>query len=321
MNVLITGANGYIGRALTDRLLALRRLPDGRPIDSLTLFDQRFDEPPSEDDARVIEGSISCAETRNRLAATAPDIVFHLASVASGRAQTDFELGLQVNLYGTLGLLDALRQQGNNPVFVFTSSIAVFGTHLPELVTDATPPAPELSYGAQKRALEILLADYTRRGFVQGRAVRLPGIVMRPPAPNGAWSIFSSTLIRSLATQQPCTLPVSPDATLWLMSLPCCIDNLLHAGVVRSHDPMTLTLPALRVSVADIVNVFDQRTDGQARSLVRYEPQPDIQAQFGSLPLLETPAALAAGFRHDGSLAELIDRATEPLHTTPSFPR
>lgn len=313
MNYLITGANGYIGQALAQRLLNDTALPEHRRVTQLVLFDCQFDAPANDPRVRQIEGDITRMPCCEALAQTRPDVVFHLASVASGRAETEFELGLQVNLHGTMQLFEALRQLQTAPVVVFTSTIAVFGTGMPPVMDDNTAPNPELSYGAHKRMLEILLADYSRRGFLQGRAVRLPGIVVRPATPNGAWSVFSSTLLRSLATGQACTMPVSPQATLWLMSLPCCIDNLLHAAAMEQPEVMVWTLPAMRVSVADIVSAFDRRTNDKASPLVTYEPRPDIQAQFGSLPPLQTPAAERAGFRHDQEIDILIDRATAHL--------
>lgn len=310
MNYLITGANGYIGQALAQRLLDDSALPEHRRVTRLVLFDRQFDAPADDPRVQLIVGDITRMECVEALAQTRPDVVFHLASVASGRAETEFELGLQVNLRGSMQLFEALRQLQTAPVVVFTSTIAVFGTQMPPVMDDDTAPNPELSYGAHKRMLEILLADYSRRGFLQGRAVRLPGIVVRPAAPNGAWSVFSSTLLRSLATGQPCTMPVSPQATLWLMSLPCCIDNLLHAAAMEQPKAMVWTLPALRVAVGDIVAAFDRRTNNQASGWVTYAPLPDIQAQFGSLPPLKTPAADNAGFRHDQDIDTLIDRAT-----------
>ncbi|MCD0505164.1 SDR family oxidoreductase [Bordetella petrii] len=314
MNILVTGAGGYIGRALVERLCAMAELPGHGAPTRITLCDLALGEPPSDPRVRGIEGSFADPKVLAAMTEPAPDLVFHLACVASGRAEEQFELGLQVNLAGSLQLLERLRQQGRSPGLVYTSSIAVFGAPLPGHVDDQTPAAPALSYGAHKLAMEILLADYTRRGFLQARTVRLPGIVPRPPAPNGAWSAFSSTLIRSLAAGQPCTMPVGPDATLWLMSRACCVDNLLNAAWLATQAPgarTAWTLPALRVSVRDIVAAFDARGDGTASTLVRYAPEPAIEAQFGSQPPLYTPAAEAAGFRHDGDLHRLLDHAAQ----------
>ncbi|WP_028354489.1 SDR family oxidoreductase [Bordetella petrii] len=314
MNILVTGANGYIGRALAQRLCALPELPGYGAPATITLCDLALDDPPADPRVRAVAGSFADPAVLAAIADPAPDLVFHLACVASGRAEEQFELGLQVNLAGSLQLLEHLRRQGKSPGLVFTSSIAVFGAPLPDRVDDHTPTAPALSYGAHKLAMEILLADYTRRGFLRARAVRLPGIVPRPPAPNGAWSAFSSTLIRALAAGEPCTLPVGPRATLWLMSRRRCIDNLLHAAWLATQpagDRTAWTLPALHVSVQEIVEAFEARGDGQAGARVRYAPEPAIEAQFGSQPPLCTPAADTAGFRHDGTLAALLDNAAQ----------
>ncbi|MFT0545502.1 SDR family oxidoreductase [Allopusillimonas ginsengisoli] len=312
MNILLTGANGYIGQALTERLCSMQSLPGHGAIDRIVLCDIAFDKPPADPRVYRLTGSISDPATLAAAMDPKPDVVFHLASIASGRAELEFEQGLQANLQAPIQLLEHLRLQGNCATVVFTSSIAVFGAPLPDEINDDTPLAPALSYGAHKQAMEILLADYTRRGHINGRAVRLPAIVPRPPASNGAWSLFSSDLIRSLLHSQPCTMPVSPDATLWLMSVQCCVDNLLHAaalGAQPAGDRIVWTLPALRASIAEIVAAFDARTEGASSPLVSYAPKPDIEAQFGRLPPLYTPAAEKAGFHHDASLDNLIDRA------------
>ncbi|MGB3291267.1 MAG: NAD-dependent epimerase/dehydratase family protein [Burkholderiaceae bacterium] len=316
MHVLVSGANGYIGRALSDRLAGLRELPGHGPIDRITLCDLTLDRPPEDERIRLIAGDFSDASTRAAALEPAVDVVFHLAGIASGRAEQEFDLGLNVNLESSLRLLEALRRQGNAPALVFSSSIAVFGESLPDLIDDDTALKPVLSYGAHKQVIEILLADYTRRGYVRGRALRLPGIVPRPSVSNGAWSLFTSTLIRSQIQEQACTLPVGPDASVWLMSLQCCVDNLLHAAALAAQPAgprTTWTLPALRTSIGDIVAAFDAQTDGRATQRVSYRPDPYIEAQFGRMPPLHLPDACQAGFRADPDLNTLLNRARSSM--------
>ena len=315
MNVLVTGANGYIGRGLVERLCSLAALPDGAPIERITLADLAFDTPPADPRVHLVRGSIAEPAVLDAATAAAPDVVFHLAAVPSGMAETEFERGLAANLHGMLGLLERLRAQARRPTLVFTSSIAVFGAPLPAAIDDDTVLQPALSYGAQKQVGEILLADYTRRGWLHGRAVRLPGIVMRPPAPNGALSIFSSDLIRQLALGESYVCPVSSSATLWLMSLERAVDNLLHAATLAAQpDGRTAwTLPALHVSISQVVDALASLFGADVAQRITYQPDAGLEAQFGRLPPLSTRAADAAGFRHDGDLASLLQRATASL--------
>lgn len=315
MNVLITGADGYIGRALARRLALRGAQLQGRPVDQLVLCDLRLDMVPEAPSVQCITGSVAERAVIQAAIECRPDVVFHLASIPSGQSESDYALGLDVNLRASLELVDALRHQGKAPTLVFTSSIAVFGAPLPAQIDDHTPLQPSLSYGAQKQMLEIHLADATRRGFVRARCLRLPGIVARPPTPTGALSAFSSELIRALARRQPYVCPVSPEATLWLQSLTTCIDNLLHAAecpAQRLGSHTAWTLPALRLAIGDLVQAFDTLSPGAA-ALVSYRPDAALEAQFGRLPPLDTVRADAAGFRHDGSVARLIERAVQAM--------
>lgn len=198
MNILVTGAGGFIGSGLVARLLASQGALEGMErIGSVTLLDQRF-EAHSTGDPRVhyITGDLADDQVVAAAIGDRPDLVFHLASVPGGAAEADFELGLRVNLEGTLKLFEALRRACRAPRVVFASTIAVFGQPFPPRVDESTSPSPTLSYGAQKWAAEVLLNEYSRRGYMDGRALRLPGIVARPLRPCGpqAWRpLFSAT--------------------------------------------------------------------------------------------------------------------------------
>lgn len=315
MKVLITGADGFIGRALARRLTAPGATLQGRPVEQLVLCDLRLGDAPSAPAVTVVHGSIAEPGVIEAITHDAPDIVFHLASVPSGQTEADPDLGLQVNITATLALARALRRNGPAPTVVFTSSIAVYGTPLPARIDDYTPLGPALSYGAHKQMAEVFLADATRRGHLQARLLRLPGVVARPPTPTGALSAFSSELMRALVAHRPYDCPVSPSATLWLLSLQACIDNLLHAAqcpAQRLGGTAAFNLPAQHVSIARLVEAFEAASPG-ASAGIRYRPDAALEAQFGRLPPLTTTRADAAGFKHDGSLAALVQRVTAGL--------
>lgn len=327
-HVLVTGADGYVGRLLVQRLLG----PGGEdqpgieqlgPGTTLTLVDRQFDGPAADQgadagEARVQRLSIDLREPQALDAALArpPDLVFHLAGITSRQAEDDYRLGLDVNLGATVGLLQQLRTQalsrGRAPVWVQASSIGVFGAPLPQVIDDDTAPMPSLSYGTAKRMVELLLADATRRGWIDARCLRLPSVVARPAAPGGALSSFASDLIREPALGRPYTCPVGPQGTLWLLSGPACAEQLLHAALLPAAGlpaARAWTLPALRASVEDIVQALARRLGPLSAARVSCRPDPALQAQFASWPPLRTPLADSLGFRHDGDLDRLLERA------------
>ena len=313
MNILVTGADGFIGRALVARLLSGEPLP-GLELSqvSLTLIDQHFEQVAADPRVRTIAGDIADGDLLRRAVSGELHYVFHLASVPGGRAESNFELGRRVNLDGTLSVLELLRRQAQPAKVIFASTIGVYGAPLPPVIDENTVAAPSMSYGAQKLIGEILVSDYSRRGAIDGRTLRLPGIVARPPQPSGMLSAFMSDIIRNLSAGRAFDCPVSPEGMAWWMSRPCVVENLLHAAALaprQVQERRTWLLPVLHASIADIVAAIARIHGSAVAANVTYHPNPALQAQFANLPPLNCPASLAAGFRHDGTLEALIERS------------
>jgi nucleoside-diphosphate-sugar epimerase len=305
--VLVTGAEGYIGRALVARLLQTRN-------DRLVLVDRQFANIRPDPRVRMLAGDFAESGTLRLATQERIDEVFHLASIPGGLAEREFELGLRVNLEGTIELLEALRRQGSVPRFVFASTIGVFGVPMPALVDERTVPEPTLSYGAQKLMCEILIKDYSRRGFIEGCALRLPGIVARPPEPSGLLSAFLSNLFRELVAGRAFTCPVGAEGKTWLMSRSCVVENLLQGAALNAEalrSQRAWLLPVLHPSIGEIVDAIARVHGNHVFSNIRYEPNAVLQAQFANFPPLSCPRSLASGFRHDGSLELLVQRALE----------
>lgn len=311
MRVMVTGAAGFLGRLLVQRLLASGQLR-GRTITTLLLLDQRLDGFPQDPRLRYLSGSITDPTLLRRGLADGVDVVFHLVSLAGGAAEQDYATGRQVNLLASLQLLDLLRNGRQPPVLVYASSVAVYGGDLPGRMDERHPPRPALSYGAHKLMIEQHLSDLARRGELDGRALRLPGIVARPGAGDGLRSAFMSELLQRVAAGEPYECPVSPDASAWWMSAACCVDNLLQAASLdlAPGDPARVwQLPVLQLSIARVVDALAELFGEQARALVSYRPDADLEALFGRFPPLRTPIAHARGFRHDGNARALVRRA------------
>ena len=278
MHILMTGAAGMIGRKLTERLVVDRALGD-QPIDKLTLIDIVAPLRPAgfSDHVKTRAADLAAAGVAEKAVAERPDVIFHLAGVVSGEAETDFEKGYRVNLDGTRALLEAVRAIGGGykPKFVFTSSIAVFGAPFPAAIPDDFHLTPLTSYGTQKAISELLLADYTRRGFLDGVGVRLPSIVVRPGKPNKAASGFFSGIIREPLAGQDAILPV-PDSVLhWHASPRSAVGFLIHAaGLTRAQlgDRINLTMPGVCCTVGEQIAALKRVAGEKVAARIRRAP-------------------------------------------------
>jgi len=314
MNVLITGAAGFLGHRLARAILALPHLPapDGtpRPVDEVRMLDVAAGPALADPRARSIVGDIAdpvvlaAAIDRDTLA------VFHLAAVVSGQAEADFDLGMRVNLDGTRHLLDVCRTLGHGPRVVVASSVAVYGGALPETVDDATRLTPQSSYGTQKAIGELLVTDYSRRGFIDGRALRLPTISVRPGRPNAALSSFASGIIREPLNGEPAVCPVAPETVLWLLSPRTVIECFLRAhaidGAALGFD-RSLILPGLSISVAEMAAALARVAGPDVADLVRWERDARVEHVASTWPgHLDASRALGLGFPTDTSFDDVI---------------
>jgi nucleoside-diphosphate-sugar epimerase len=310
MRIVITGGCGFLGRRV-----AIRLLQQGcglGSIDELVLFDNAAPALPLPEDKRVrlVTGDIADPATVSRLIGPGTDAVFHLAAVVSGEAEANTELGYRVNLDGTRAVLDACRALGTSPRLVFASSLAVYGGTLPPSVGDDTALTPQTSYGTQKALGELLVNDYSRKGFVDGRALRLPTVVVRPGRPNRAASTFASSIIREPLCGQDAVCPVTPDTIMALASPRRIVEGLVHAlslpgaafGASRS-----LQLPGFSVAVGEMAAALRRAGGEAAHARISWQPDPVIQAIVSGWPRgLATPRAEALGFDRDRDIDEVI---------------
>jgi nucleoside-diphosphate-sugar epimerase len=250
----------------------------------------------------------------SHLIADRPDLIFHLAAIVSGEAEADFEKGYRVNLDGTRALLEAIRLAGTvepyRPRFVFTSSIAVFGEPLPAVIGDTQHHTPLTSYGTQKAIGELLLADYSRRGFVDGIGIRLPTIVVRPGLPNKAASGFFSGIIREPLAGQEAVLPVEDSVRHWFASPRAAVGYLLHAAQMDTGQlgsQINLTMPGLSATVAEEIAALERVAGAGAVALIRREPDKLIMGMVAGWPqAFAATRAQALGFRGDGNFDDII---------------
>jgi len=313
MHILITGAAGMIGRKLTERLVIDRAI-GGQAVEKLTLIDIVAPTRPVgfSDHVKTRAADLAAPGVAEKAVSERPDVIFHLAGVVSGEAETDLEKGYHVNLDGTRALLEAVRLAGGGykPKFVFTSSIAVFGAPFPDAIPDEYHLTPLTSYGTQKAMSELLLADYNRRGFLDGVGIRLPTIAVRPGKPNKAASGFFSGIIREPLAGQEAILPVSESVMHWHASPRSAVGFLLHAvGLTREQlgDRVNLTMPGVAVTVGEQIAALKRVAGDKVAARIRREPDPLIERIVAGWPRrFDARRAVALGFKVEDSFDEII---------------
>ncbi len=311
MKILIIGAAGMLGRKLVERLCT----PDSTIVPtSLVRQDIVLSAPPpaAAFPIETFMGDLSVSGEAEKLIALKPDVIFHLAAVVSGEAEANFEKGYAINLDGTRHLFEAIRKQGGGycPRVVFTSSIAVFGAPFPEAIGDEFLTAPLTSYGTQKAICELLLSDYSRRGFMDGLALRMPTVCVRPGAPNKAASGFFSNIIREPLVGKPAVLPVSTSVRHWHVSPRRAVGFLLQAakiGGAALGPRRALSLPGLSCTVAEQLDALAKVAGQSAVKLVEHKADETIQRIVAGWPMNFDPQrARALGFEAEPDFETII---------------
>ena len=319
MKVVITGGAGFLGQRLALRLLQHGRLADTdgreRTIEEIVLVDMVPAHDFGDPRVRCVAGDISDAQLLREVIGADTASVFHLAAVVSGQAEADFDLGMRINLDASRALLDICRAAGNRPKLVFTSSVAVYGGRLPEVVLNATALNPQSSYGMQKAIGELLLNDYSRRGFVDGRVLRLPTISVRPGKPNKAASSFASGIIREPLNGEEAICPVSRDTRLWLLSprkAIACLVTGHDLPAAAFGDSRIVNLPGISVTVAEMVAALERAGGDAAVKRIRWEYDAAVERIVGGWPgAWDTTRGHALGFSADDDIDSLIGAYVE----------
>ncbi len=321
LTVVITGGAGFLGARLAGEILARGSLSlagaPSRPVTRLTLLDRVAPSAPISADPRVAvchDDVATVADGHGPGPLAAADLVFHLAAAVSAECERDFDLGMRANVTGTQLVLAACRQAGRTPVVVFSSSLAVFGgtdSHpLPDIITDSTLPVPQSSYGSQKFIGEQLVADYSRKGFIQGRSVRLMTVSVRPGRPNGAASGFLSGIIREPLAGLRANAPVPPDTAVALSSPGRAVEGLLRAAEAAPQqwgDPTAVNLPPVTVTVGEMVRTLERVAGPAVSALVGWEPDAAIAAIVRGWPArFATARAAALGLRPDDDFEAIV---------------
>jgi D-erythronate 2-dehydrogenase len=312
VRVLVTGAAGMLGRKLIERLASDGNLGD-RKITQLDRLDVVLAAPPPASGFPIATYAADLSQTAEitKLVNLRPDVIFHLAAVVSGEAEANFEKGYAVNFDGTRDLLEAIRAERDyRPRFVFTSSIAVFGKPFPQTIPDDFFCTPLTSYGAQKAASELLLADYTRKGFINGLGLRMPTVCVRPGKPNLAASGFFSNIIREPLSGKPAILPVSEDVRHWHISPRGAVGLLVHACSIEQsqlENRPNLSMPGLSCTVGEQIAALKSIAGADVVNLIKHVPDEKIAKIVDGWPQNFTAdRAKALGFKHDATFEDII---------------
>ncbi len=311
--ILITGSAGFVGSRLAQKLLKRGEIA-GTQIDELLLTDMRALPTKLIDDSRVRTSVGTLIDLAPEFAKQKFDLVFHIAGAVSAECEADFDLGMRSNLHSIQALLESLRSAGNVPRVVFSSSLAVFGPDpgipMPSTVSDDTLPTPQSSYGIQKLIAEQLIADYTRKGFIDGRSVRPNTVVVRPGRPNGAGSGFLSSIIREPLNGEPAVCPVAPEVRVALGSTAGTLAALIKVAEASREafgGRTAINLPGLNVSVNDMLDALEAVGGKAARDLVRFERDPLIVRLVDSWPAsVAAPRALRLGIEPDKDFISIV---------------
>ena len=310
MRVLILGGGGFLGKRLANELLMKGGLDQGN-LTQLTLMDFAFPEDMPEDSRlECIKADFSDEAAIRNVLQQQPGVIFHLAAIVSGEAEKNLELGMKVNFHASLQLLELCRQLSIHPRIVFASSCGVFGGDVSKVITDETSARPRSSYGTQKAMIELLMNDYSRRGFVDARSLRLPTIAVRPGKPNAATSSFVSSIIREPLHGIRATYPVPPETEVWILSPKCVIQNFIHAANIDEKvlgPDRIINLPGLTVSIQEMIKSLEQITSTEVTDLISCVPDAFLQSIVLTWPPhFETERANKLGFVRDTSATEII---------------
>jgi len=313
MRILITGGGGFIGQKLAKRLCDVRAL-NQQEITGITLAD--IQEPAAFDTAIPLKckvSDISVAAEVEALFSDKPDVIYHLAAAVSGAAEADLDLGLRVNLGGTMNILEAARklgQFGARPMVIYASSVAVHGGEAPDTVVDGIELNPQSSYGTQKAIGELLLQDFSRKGLIDGRGLRLPTVTIRPGKPNAAASSFMSSIFRDTLQGEPSNCPVARDFPVWHTAPRTVVENLIHAAGVPAKDfgyNRNINLPGRTDTIGEMIDAMTAVAGSQAESRITWEPDITIEKiVMGWRGRFAPQKGLALGFAADASFADSV---------------